>query len=336
MPRTPNPAMSVEPQRAELLARVAHLYFEKGDDQSAIARRLRVSRSSVSRLLTQAREQGIVEIRIHYPLSLDHALGDALSQRFRLKDALVLRTAQGEHEVKSQVARLAARYLEKHLTSNDVVAISRGSTLHAVIEHCTPIGRPNVRVVQLVGSLRVPGSPEDDANLAKALAEKLDGEYYNLNAPLFVENVETRRVLLEEPAIRHVLDMASRADIALVGIGTLDRQSSAIVSQKLLAPAQLDQLRKQHVVGEICSQFYDSDGIVVATALTDRTIALELDVLRASPCVIGVATGVHKAKAMRGAMRGGYIHVVITDDQTAARILELDHSTEPLLHKPIT
>src|SRR6476620_3501010 len=101
--------MSIEPQRAELLAQVAHLYFEKGDDQSAIARRLHVSRSSISRLLTQARRQGIVEIRIHYPLALAREMGDVLCERLGLKEALVWLSAHpGAPDSKTQLAHLAA------------------------------------------------------------------------------------------------------------------------------------------------------------------------------------------------------------------------------------
>src|SRR5919199_3754473 len=81
-------------EQAELLAQVAHLYFENGHDQGAIARRLKVSRSSVSRLLTQARRQGIVEIRINYPLPTAPEMTQALQERFALKEAQVLKTTE--------------------------------------------------------------------------------------------------------------------------------------------------------------------------------------------------------------------------------------------------
>jgi DNA-binding transcriptional regulator LsrR (DeoR family) len=317
--------MTIEPEQAELLAEVAHLYFEKGEDQSAIARRLRVSRSSISRLLTQARRQGIVEIRIHYPLALAHESGDALRERFGLKEALVLRSARpGASDTKTQLARLAARYLEEHIAPGDVVAISRGTTLHSVVEQFNAAPRRNVRVVQLVGTLRVASAPGDDANLARALAQKVGGEYYNLTAPLFVENVETRRALVQEPAIRQVLDLARHANLALVGIGALDRRSSSILKKKLLPAAQIQELRQGQAVGEICSQYFDTDGCIVSRELSERTLAVELDALRAGPCVVGVAAGIHKVKAIRGALRGGYLGVLITDEPTAQHILDVE------------
>lgn len=316
--------MTMEQEQAELLARVAHLYFEQGDDQSAIARRLRVSRSSVSRLLTQARKSGIVEIRIHYPLNSDSALSQRFREHFGLKEALILKPATNNPtEIREQVARHAARYLENHLAPNMTIALSRGRTLHTVIEYFTPGARRNANVVQLVGTLQANRSDEDDANLARALAQKIGGEYYNLTAPLFVENISTRRALMQEPAILQVLDLARRADLALVGIGSLDRQSSAIVRQKLLASHQLETLRKGHAVGEICSQYFNLQGEIVSTELTERTIALELAALKKLP-VVGVATGAHKAKAILGALRGGYVGVMITDEQTATLVLELD------------
>lgn len=314
----------MNPAHHELLAQVAYLYFDKGQDQNAIARRLRVSRSSVSRLLAQARKEGIVEIRIHYPLTLERTRADELCERFRLQEALVLSGKPREGlDAKTGVARLAARYLQDHLAHGDTIALSRGSTLHAVVEQFNPLPRRDVRVVQLVGMLRINGA-DDDANLARALAQKIGAEYYNLTAPLFVENVATRLALLHEPSIAHVLDLARRAQLAFVGIGALDRQNSAIVRQKLLPPAQLQILRQGHVVSEICSQYFDAQGEIVSTELSQRTMALELDALRAIPRVVGVAVGAHKARAILAALRGSYINTLITDDETAALVLDYD------------
>ena len=317
--------MAIEIEQAELLAQVAHLYFDQGKDQNAIARRLHVSRSSVSRLLSQARREGIVEIRIHDPLPIAQALSNALCEQFGVKEALVLRAGRAElAERRTQVARLAARYLEEHIAPGDVVGISRGGTLHAVVEEFGTLARRNVRVVQLVGILHVARAKEDDGNLARALARKLGGEYYNLTAPLFVKNVETRTALMQEPAIRQVLDLARDAQLAVVVIGALDRQSSTIVRQRLLTTAQLTQLRKSNAVGEICSQYFDCAGQLILREFSERTMALDLNTLRDIPRVIGVATGVHKAKAIRGALRGGFINVLITDDETAQAVLNLE------------
>lgn len=317
--------MALPLEQAELLARVAHLYFEKGQDQSAIARRLRVSRSSVSRLLAQARRQGIVEIRVNYPLPQAEDLAANLRERFALRDARVVKTSPHEgYDAKTQVARLAARYLEENIAPGSVLAISRGSTLHAVVENVRPALRRGVRVVQLVGRLRAASSLDDGGNLVQALARKFDADFYNLNAPLFVENVHTRLALLEEPAIRDVLQLAEAASLALVGIGALDRNASSIVREKLLSASQVQILRRGKAVGEICSQYYDIDGRLVSTDLSVRTIGLELERLKKIPWVVGVAAGRHKVRAIRGALRGGYVNVIIVDDLTASLVLDLD------------
>lgn len=317
--------MANEHEQDELLAQVAHLYFEQGKDQNTIAQRLRVSRSSVSRLLTQARKRGVVEIRIHYPLALVPEMGAALRERFSLKEALVLRAAANDvYDAKMQVARLAARYLDEHISAGDTIALSRGSTLHATIEEVTLAPRRNVRVVQLVGTLRTSRGAEDDGNLARALAQKIGGEYYNLTAPLLVENVATRHALMQEPAICEVLEFARKAQLALVGIGALDRLASSIVREKILARAEVQSLRQRRAVGEICSQYYDANGVIVSTELNERTMALSLCALQEIPSVIGVATGPHKAKAILGALRGHFLTTLITDDETAALVLAQD------------
>jgi deoxyribonucleoside regulator len=310
--------------QAEIIAQVAHLYFEKEYDQGAIADRLKVSRSSVSRLLAQARRQGIVEIRIHYPAPLAPELAQGLCERFRLKEARVLKTTGlSSHAAPIRVSQLAAKYLEENLQDGDILAMSWGTTLYQVVQNLQPARRINAQVVQMVGAIGASNSDIDGANLVRQLAQTLGGEYFSLSAPLIVENVETQRALLQEPSISKVLDLARQASIALVGIGAVARGASSPVRANLLTSAELKTIQKHEGIGDVCSQYFDVWGNLVAKEINQRVVALDLESLRALPRVVGVASGTHKAKAILGALRGGFISALITDDLTANRVLQL-------------
>jgi DNA-binding transcriptional regulator LsrR (DeoR family) len=319
--------MSTEIEQAQLMAQVAQLYFENGEDQGAIARHLHVSRSSVSRLLSQARQQGIVEIRIHYPLPTSPELECALKDRFGLKEAHILQTTEsGARALLKHIGLLTGKFLESNLHDGTILAMSWGNTLYEVVANFQPTRRrPNVQVVQLVGTLGFSDAEIDGANLVRQFAHALNAKYFNLSAPLIVESVETRRALLQEPSIREVLDLAERADIALVGIGALARGASSAVRAKLLNSTNLETIRQSNAVGDICSQYFDLNGQIVAEQINQRIVGLDAQALRRIPRVVGVAVGEHKAKAILGGLRGRLINVLITDDTTATRVLRLDH-----------
>jgi DNA-binding transcriptional regulator LsrR (DeoR family) len=320
--------MIEETERSELLAQVAHLYFKEGQNQNAIAKRLNISRSSVSRLLAQALEQGIVDIQIRYPVPTADDLAAELQNHFRLREARILKTtALSRNAVLSRVGLLAAKFLEKNLRDGDVLAMSWGTTLREVVENFHPARQPDVQVAQLIGTLSAFDSEIDGANLVRRLAGILDVKYFNLSAPLIVESLETQRIFLQQPSIRQVLDLARRASIALVGIGAVGPGVEPDYHSKLLGPAMLQVLLEQNAVGDLCSRFFDIDGRLISEEVNGRVVGIDLDSLRQIPRVIGVATGEHKAKAILGALRGQFINVLITDDKTAQCILELNETS---------
>jgi deoxyribonucleoside regulator len=317
--------MAIAIEQAELLAQVAHLYFNEGLDQNAIARRLKVSRSSISRLLAQARREGVVEIRIHYPLPTSEPLATALQERFGLQQALVLHTAElRADDILQRVCLLAAKYLDANLNNGDVLGISWGGTLHELVQNFHPSHSRAVDVVQLVGTLRSSDSEIDGANLARHMAEQLGGQFHNLAAPLIVENAETRRALLQEPAISEVLDLARRAAVVVVGIGGLSESSSAVVRLGLCTQEQLESIKRQQGVGDICAQYFDVSGCLIKGGINERVVGIDLRTLKDLPRVVGLAVGRQKACAILGALRGRLINVLVTDDVTAEHVLQAD------------
>jgi len=316
---------SQDEERLALLAEVASLYYEEGKSQQEIADQIGVSRSGVSRLLSQARRLGVVEITVHHPLPTDGALEAALIHRFGLKDAKVLAHADGDYRrTLRRLGRLAARYFEGILQDGMTIGISWGSALYEMIQAIRPRRYRHTAVVPLIGATGAEATPESGPILAQLLAERLGCKRYQLHAPLVVESELARQALLSERQIRETLERARRADLALVGIGTTRAGYYSLVRAGYLSEEEAAEIRKSGAVGDVCAQHFDLEGRWLDIELNRRVIGIDAEDLRGIDTVIGVAGGAVKAQAILGALRGGYVNLLITDRAAARRVLELD------------
>jgi DNA-binding transcriptional regulator LsrR (DeoR family) len=315
----------VHPRGRELLAKAAQLYFVEQRSQQDIAELLGTSRSNISRMLKAARERGVVEIRITHPVRRDLHLEDLLRRRFSLADAQVLAFGSGSASATEEVGVLAARWLGDTLSDGQVVALSWGSTLNALVRAVTPDQPRDVEIVQLVGGLSAVSSNLTGQELVRELAARLGARYRYLHAPAILDSKAVLAGLLGEPSIAEALDAARRADIALVGIGARGYGSSAaIVEAMRLSRREREAFEASGVVGDVCARYYDLLGNEVATAVRDRILAVSLDDLRAIPIVVGVAAGRSKALGILGALRGRIVDVLICDERAARTVLDYD------------
>ena len=310
--------------RTELLAQVASLYYEDDLTQGEIARRVGTSRSTVSRMLQEAREAGVVEITVHYPWRTVPELEDALRTRFGLRQARVL-LGRGRtyEEIVRGLGALAARYVEGTVRADTVLGISWGLAVHSTVRALRPERRLPITVVQMVGAVGEGDPLIDGPDLARLLAGVYGGQYRYLHAPLIVEDVHTRDVLLQEPRIRETLQLARQADVALVGIGAPRPAVYSLLRAGYVDREAIAGLRAQGVAGDICARHYDAAGRVLDIELNQRIVGIELQALHDIDRVIGVAGGEAKAGAILGALRGGHVNVLVTDDAAASRVLAL-------------
>jgi deoxyribonucleoside regulator len=314
-------------ERIELLTQVASLYYEDDLTQVEIGRRFDISRATVSRLLREARETGVVEITVHYPWRTDPEVECDLLARFRLHQARVLvGRGQPYEEVLHGLGVVAARYLEGILTERTILGISWGTAVYNTAQAMRPGQRLPITVVQMIGAAGTDDSRIDGPDLARLLANVYGGEYRYLHAPLIVEEAHVQEMLLQEPRIRETLALARRADIALVGIGSLAPEVSSLLRAGYLDREGLARLRAQGAVGDICARHYDAQGRVLDIELNRRIVGVGLEALHDIEQVIGVAGGEAKAEAILGALRGGHVDVLVTDDVAARKVLELDQA----------
>lgn len=317
--------------RTDLLVTVASLYYELNQNQQQIADRLEISRSSVSRMIKEARDLGIVEIRIHKPANRDFHLEQALIERFGLQDAYVLGTngELREEEALYGVGRLAAGYLQRVIGAmppHTCIGTAWGTGAHAAISNLPEDRSRQIDVVQLLGSVSVSDPLIDGPDLARLLAARLGGRHYDLHAPVLVEQPALRAMLIEEPSLREGLQRGRSVGLAITGIGTMVEEASSFLRAGHLTSRELAELRDQGIVGETCGRFFDVAGSCAGYAINERVVGIDLADLRRIPRVIAIARGLPKVHAILAALRAGYMTVLATDDITARAILAADEA----------
>jgi DNA-binding transcriptional regulator LsrR (DeoR family) len=344
----------VEDLGTRLLVKVAQLYHLQGLNQDQIGRQLGVSRSKVSRMLKEARERGLVEISIHHPARFSLDLERQLEAELGLREAVVVNAGgvMGGQALTS-VAGAASDYLMRVLQPGDVLGVSGGETV-ALTAQVMPAGAvEDVSVVQLGSALAYlgEGAAYSSAEVSLQVAQKLGSRdrLVLIPVPSLLDTETIRDALLLDTGVQQALALLRGCTIALVGIGALNavpRGQGETTSpeggsaesprarprqrcrRRLLPVTEAESTELQNVgaVGEICARFFDRTGQPCVTSLDRRMVALDLSELRAVPLVIGVARGRQKAAAILGAVRGGYVKSLVTDDITATEVLALARS----------
>ena len=313
-------------EREELLATVASLYYKLDQSQGQIANRLGVSASSVSRLLKEAKERGIVEIQIRTTVPRNFVLEQELLQRFGLKDAYVLQTSpdMDAANLLTAVGQLAVSYLARiiaTLPAGSSIGVAWGTGVHAAVKALPDNLGQRVDVVQLMGG--VGALMVDSPDLARIVATKLGGRHHDLHAPVLVEQATVRELFLAEPVVREGILRAKAVNLAITGIGSVQEQASSFLRAGLLSRADLANLRQQGAVGEMCGSFFHRDGSCAGIELNQRIIGIALEDLRRIPQVLAVACGLAKVNSILGALQGRYFTVLATDDTTARAVLKM-------------
>lgn len=314
----------------DLMIEAATLYYEEQLTQAEIGQRLTTSRSTVSRLLRDARAQGVVQVTIHHPWARHSQLEARLRATFDLRDARVLRAGhRSDADVIDGVGALTARYLQGVIRDDLVLGVSYGRSIAATIRHLVPAHARDLVVVQLLGALGSDNPLIEGANLARDLAAKFDATFRYLYAPLVVEDARTRDLLTQEPLVQDVLEVGRQADVALVGIGALGDEAPSLIWRGYLAATDLKRLRAMGGVGNMCAQFFDASGQLLDADLNRRSISIGLHGLASIDLVVAAAGGRQKAPAILGALRGGHVDVLISDDQAIEQVFALHEGSLP-------
>jgi DNA-binding transcriptional regulator LsrR (DeoR family) len=310
--------------RASLLADVAEMYYLEEKNQAEIAKAIGLTRSMVSRLLTEARASGIVEIRIQRSLQSDLELEAELKESFGLKDAFVVLTSHTSGErLTRTIGKAGAQTLVRYLAPQKVLGLAWGTSISATVDAFDAPQQIPMKVVQLVGAMGARISEYDGHYLVRRMTEKLGGEAYYLNAPYLCEDAEMAQALLETKGVRETIDLARKTDVALLGIGTTSPEHSSFYLAGYVTRRELDELRSAGSVGDVGGLHFDVHGQPACNNFCGRLVSISRDDLVEIPVRLGVAGGEWKAEAILGALRGSYVNVLVIDSLAARKVLDL-------------
>ncbi len=311
-------------EKVRLINSILNLYYVERMTQAEIGQRMNLSTAKVNRLLQQARELGYVNFVIRTPFQPLFDLESRLKAVFGLQEAIVIpAVGTTSSSLLNAIGTVAADFLLEQIRDGDVVAITPGTSVQAVVQSIDATRPYQVEVVPMLGDIQ--GKIESDMNyLATHMADRLGAKSYQLHAPAYVDTREHGQVVRSLVPVKQILDIARNANLALLGVGTVDPEASRFVQFTALSAADLKYIADGcGGVGEISAHVYDIEGRACAKEYAERVIGLTLAEIQQIPYRIGVAASAAKALPIYGALRGGYLHVLITDEAAARGVLRI-------------
>ena len=340
-----------------LMARVARMYYAGNLKQPEIAERLSLSQATISRLLKRAEREQIVRITVSVPVGAFPELEEGLETRFALNEAIVVDSLEDEeNQIMRDLGAAAAYYVETTLRPDEVVGVAAYASLRAMVNAIQPRGRrmgqtaqaapagsteqagqtdqagrtnpaedqlgaqARVRVVQLTGGVGNPAAEQHATELTRQLAALVRGQPVFLPAPGLAPSAAAREVFLQDPFVREALAAFDRVTLALVGIAPVAGGGPGSF-RNALTDEEKALLAEHGAVGFICHRFYDAQGAPVRTALDRRVTAITPDQLRRVDRTVGITGGPERTAAIRAALDGRWVNVLVTDRFTAERLL---------------
>ena len=302
------------------IIKICYLYYNEMKTLEEIGSLLGLSRFKVSRVLKKAIEDRVVTITVNGPEGNLAETEVDLANRFGLKETIVVKSRDlNPAAVMEQVAGAGARYLNRVIENYRVLGVTWGRTLRQMIHNIETVNTDNLTVVQLSGGMGT--IEETDANiLTMMLSQKLHARPYLLQSPVVVRDLHTKQALLKEKNLDQTLSFARTADIALVGIGQINRPG-LLWESGLHEEKDYRVLENAGAVGAICGRCFDINGSPCVTDWDDRVIGLTLDELKRIKHKVGIAFGKEKLNGIIGALSGHYLDVLITDEVIARRLL---------------
>ncbi len=311
---------------SDTMVEIASLYYYQDITQEELSRRFSFSRAKISRLLKRAREDGIVEIRVHQHPGVSNDLEKEFVAEFGIDRLLVALDQRDPEAQRLAVAGLVANHLSRTLTESMTVAVGMGRNVAAVADCVAPTRRAVTFICAIGGSVRA-GEHMNPDHICRRLAVRFGAESETLYAPALVADARLRDELHRNDTVKLVLDRARRADVALVGIGDLSEDSN-MVRMGWFSPQEVAEARLAGTIGDIMGyDFIDIHGRASSANMQGRVIGLTTRDLSRIPNVIAIASENTKAAAILGALRTGVVNTLATSSTNARTVLRLHEAT---------
>ncbi|WP_413299216.1 sugar-binding transcriptional regulator [Bacillus sp. 1P10SD] len=310
-------------EKISRLVEVAKLYYQLDYSQQDIAKKLGISRPTVSRLLMQAVQEGVVHIKICDPAEDVQELAAQVKELFQLKHCIVAPIPEYEDElIKDKLGEVSAGYLNDIVQSGDTIGITWGTTLFQLVKNLQPKNVKDVTVVQLNGGVSYSESNTYASEIINGLANAFHTTPHFLPVPAVVDHIVVKQAIIADRHVNKILELGKQSNIAIFTVGE-PGENSTLMHAGYFLDNDVEILKSNKTVGDICSRFIDIEGRISHEALNDRTIGIELSHLAEKEFGILIAGGNTKIDGIFGALKGKHANVLITDQYTAKALLEM-------------
>lgn len=315
--------------------KVADLYYIKGMTGKEIASTLNISASTVSRLLTKSRSQGIISFSLNEPFADCLNIAEQIRKLYNLKETIVIPITDPSDPTAARrsVAQEGARYLQRIIDDNDVFGIAWGRTMNYLIQVLNPCLKINNSFVTLHGSVKHCQYSFDVKDLVSRIAMACGGKKFYFTSNALTTSPEELVSILNQKQNRIVKDLFQKITVSMTGCGSLyPEMDSPLLEKKYhyLTEDEYNELKRKGVYGDILLRFFDENGQECDTPLKDRTLSINLDEYKKIPTKIVVAADEKKAHTIRAILRGKLADVIIIDYNLAKKLLEIsDPESEP-------
>ena len=308
---------SIEKKR--ILTRIAGLYYIENQTQQKIAERLNISRTKVSRYLDKARKEKIVEIKINIRKDDYSNLENSIEKKFNLRECIVVPTYKNMEETLKTMAGPLNDLLERILENGSSLGIGWGNSLKGISDYIDVSGKSGIKVIPIIGGLGKTGTGVHTNSVARNIADRLGGVSYMIHSPAVLDTKEIREVVEKDSNISQVIKLTETIDTAMVGLSDIG-QDSTLIKTGSFSPEEFKYLESLGVVGDVNLIFIDENGRPVPNKIDERIVRISPERLKKVKKVIGVAFGSRKSKVILGALRGGFLNILFTDEETASNI----------------
>lgn len=305
--------------RDDLLYKVSQHYYEQSLTQADIAKKLHISRPSISNLLKEAREKGIVKISIHHPTSHVIPLETNIAKHYKLDTVIIaqnhLRTSN-----RQEVGQLAARFIENLIPDIQTLGIGWGTTMHEFARACHHHSFKHLEVIPLIGGVGVNDIRYHSNHLAFLLNERYKCKVSYFYAPPFAETLELKTMFEQSEFYKQHLYKIKEVDFAIMGVGN-PAKNTPFVDLGYVTPQEIEEYQSLGVVGDILSTFFDDKGHTVHTDFSRRLLGISLEDLKTIKNVMILATGKEKTQAVKTLISLGYVNHIVIDEDLAEGLM---------------
>ena len=305
----------------KLLSKIARLYYLEDLNQQEIADRLDISRTKVSRSLTKAKKEKIVEIKINSQRQDFEELEAALEKKFSLRECIIVPSSEDIHETYRELASSLAGIFERILKDGDLLGVGWGNTLRSVAGLIDPEKKIFISVIPLLGGLGKSGVEVHTNSVAKLLAEKYRGESYIIHSPAVLDSRKAKEILEKDSNISEILKLTDKINTAVVGMSDIGADSTMIKTGNFTVE-DFRYLEGLGVIGDVNLIFIDRDGLQVKSSFDGRIVRAPLEKLRKMKNIIGIAFGHKKTGIIRASLTGRIVNILLTDEDTGVELLK--------------